>query len=809
MQEEVFSKRIQNVLDSENLKTENKTANEIGYVSDDFANLASQYGYDIKNYKHTVDNFFINHAKKNHGNNTAEVNRGNIAITEDDIKNIPSIYNHPDYIIFGTKTKTGNKAIVYVKNIGNATVFVEDVRKGKKELAAQTLYKRARTFDDLTKEKAAELYVHNDPDSITIVDTKKEFVNKKDWALLNPTETVKSESNTQTIPENTVDLTEAFDGKLKNQAEIAKYIKSISDEVFVTYDNYKIGILPKDSKHIVYTNGTPYRSQKVRMNNYLVNLEKVLANAKLKGISDAKDKKDVKEFYYFEVPIKVGNGLYTVQFDCKKNSDVVIAKEQSSNKLTDNNTAEINPKEILEINQVDCYLYNLKERVVTRDLNKSIQMESNTQTLPQGMHSLANAMKIVKAREEVFDNEVNKESTEEKKDVNKKEKVDIVKKGALDFLNAVKNGTAPFLNKSNEDIGIITIKPPLVLNSNTGLPFSGSSQLLAQIYYEKQKMEGEIVTSFAGAKNAGTEIVKNELAKKNFVLSDTSLLSEENKVLKTRYFMPEACREPEKIYAYTLSKQRPQKINEYRDLIRHFENVPNGQKEIADFRIKIAEEHLKELRVKFSSKEEQGLSLEQISERKDFIKNYFEKLPEKVRDIEKSVFENTFGISIDIEKDYSGKNIPEKTKKQMEQKLSDFIVKNSMSENKLAALSKDEYKEQLKNQKEMGNNVEIKAVGIKEPEIYLGKYLAACQSNAKFITDEETINAVQKNLEEKLKSNFRFEKYEILKEIGQQAEQISKETTKTLSFEKAHSNKKSNNLVIAKAQKIAPIGMGK
>lgn len=187
----------------------------------------------------------------------------------------------------------------------------------------------------------------------------------------------KNQIQSLNLPENTVDLTDVFDGKLKNQAEIAKYIKSISDEVFVTYDNYKIGILPKDSKHIVYTNGTPYRSQKIRMNNYLVNLEKVLKNAKLKGVSDAKDKKDVKEFYYFEVPVKVGDGLYMVQFDCKKNSDVVIAKEQSSNKLTDNNIAEINPKEIFEINQVDCFLYNLKERVVTRNLSQEKKQELN------------------------------------------------------------------------------------------------------------------------------------------------------------------------------------------------------------------------------------------------------------------------------------------------------------------------------------------------------------------------------------------------------------------------------------------------
>ena len=173
------------------------------------------------------------------------------------------------------------------------------------------------------------------------------------------------------LPSNTVDLTDLFDNKLKNQSEIVKYLKSLADEVFITYDNYKIGITPKDSKHIVYTNGSPYRSQKVRINNYLMNLEKVLKNAEFKGESPAQGKENVESFYYFTVPVKVGNGLYTVKFDCKKNSDVVIAKEQSSNKLTDNNITVIDNNRVLEISQVDCYLYNVKERVITRNLEKS------------------------------------------------------------------------------------------------------------------------------------------------------------------------------------------------------------------------------------------------------------------------------------------------------------------------------------------------------------------------------------------------------------------------------------------------------
>ena len=67
---------------------------------------------------------------------------------------------------------------MYVKNIGDSTIFVEDVRRGKKELAAQTLYKKSGTIDVSSKKEAPELYAHSDPESISIVDVKKEFVNE-------------------------------------------------------------------------------------------------------------------------------------------------------------------------------------------------------------------------------------------------------------------------------------------------------------------------------------------------------------------------------------------------------------------------------------------------------------------------------------------------------------------------------------------------------------------------------------------------------------------------------------------------------
>lgn len=429
----------------------------------------------------------------------------------------------------------------------------------------------------------------------------------------------------------------------------------------------------------------------------------------------------------------------------------------------------------------------------------------------------------IKSREEqdIQDISAAEEPGNKKKAI--RSKSDIIRQAGKDFLKSVKEGIAPFFN-AEDDFQRIIMHPQAIINASNGLPFSGESQLLAQIYHQRQRMEGEVVTSIAGAKAAGTIVLDTpESRQKNFALTDTSSLAEKNAIVRTRYFMPESCEEPDKIYAHTLQRQRPDKIRSYRDLIRHFENIPNGQKEISDIRIRIAHEHLKEIQSKFAIKEKRVLSVDEIEERKNFLRNYFERLPADYRNSERSAFEDTFGIQLNSEKnleinlqrdfkDIDFAELKKNTKKSIElenRKLSDFIEKNTMEDKKLATLLSDEYKSLSREEKMTVRNLKIEAIGIKEPETFLGKYLAACNTNAEFITDKETVEEVKKNLVKKLEENFKLEKYDILKEIGQQAQSIGNETTKKISFEKAHSNNKSLEKTQSPDKEISLIGMGK
>lgn len=454
---------------------------------------------------------------------------------------------------------------------------------------------------------------------------------------------------------------------------------------------------------------------------------------------------------------------------------------------------------------------------VKQEENPSVQME------PRLMKKFDEMKKAIENREKQ-EGQTAAEKTEsagsKKAESHEKPKVDLIKKAAKDFISAIKNGTAPFLNTSENDFGKILLHPAAIVNASNGLPFSGEAQLLAQIYHQQQKMEGEIVTTFEGAKESGTFIADKPEAKKNFVLANKTEQQQKEIIQKTRYFMPEACTEPDKIYAHALQMQRPQKISDYRDLIRHFENIPNGQKEISDLRIRIAHEHLKEIQSRFALKEKRILTVDEINERKKILQDYFKSLPEKHRESEKSAFENTFGLTLNpeevfktnLEGNFKNKKFEdvvksnEKLTDQANRRLSAFIQNNSMEDKKLSEILHEEYNEQLKEEKSTSKKLKIEAKGITEPETYLGKYLAACSSNAEFVTDEDTIKAVQANLVKKLEENYRLEKYGILKEIGQQAQKISNETTSKIAFDKAHSNKNIKEKNIAK--EIGPVGMG-
>ncbi len=98
-------------------------------------------GIDVKGYTWTIENFFLYHTLKEHGNNTKEQKRGQIAINISDFENIQDIINNPDKITL-SEGKNSNIHLKIEKQLNELYFYIIEIRKGKKEIVGKTMYKR-------------------------------------------------------------------------------------------------------------------------------------------------------------------------------------------------------------------------------------------------------------------------------------------------------------------------------------------------------------------------------------------------------------------------------------------------------------------------------------------------------------------------------------------------------------------------------------------------------------------------------------------------------------------------------------------
>lgn len=130
---------------AKNSKNSANSKLQINVVDEDEAEfLELKTGFKLLGYKRIIDKFSINHTLKNHGNIKTEALRGQIAITDKDFELIPEIMLSKN-IIHTSKNNMGNDLILYEAIIENTFYYVEEVRKGKKELCMTTMYKRKPT----------------------------------------------------------------------------------------------------------------------------------------------------------------------------------------------------------------------------------------------------------------------------------------------------------------------------------------------------------------------------------------------------------------------------------------------------------------------------------------------------------------------------------------------------------------------------------------------------------------------------------------------------------------------------------------
>ena len=106
--------------------------------------LKIKTGLELNGYKRIIDKFGINHTLKEHGNEKTEKARGQLPITNEDFELIPQIVK-TENVIYSGLSKTGLDCILYEAIIDDVYFYVEEVRKGRKELCIKTMYKRKPT----------------------------------------------------------------------------------------------------------------------------------------------------------------------------------------------------------------------------------------------------------------------------------------------------------------------------------------------------------------------------------------------------------------------------------------------------------------------------------------------------------------------------------------------------------------------------------------------------------------------------------------------------------------------------------------
>lgn len=118
-------------------------------VKDWIVKLAAETGLNIKGFKHKTTEDFERHVIKKHGNEKIENARGQIAVTEQDLKNIDDVMNNPDIAVAGVK-KNGKDRIILVKNNEHGSVLVEEVLSGNKNksLNAKTFWIMDKNIDE-------------------------------------------------------------------------------------------------------------------------------------------------------------------------------------------------------------------------------------------------------------------------------------------------------------------------------------------------------------------------------------------------------------------------------------------------------------------------------------------------------------------------------------------------------------------------------------------------------------------------------------------------------------------------------------
>lgn len=226
-------------------------------------------------------------------------------------------------------------------------IFVEEIRNGKKSLAAQSISKTSRTFNVQSILAAPELYAHSDPGSIQIVDVRNEIVNNN-CKLYTRNGNAKAVEKLQEVIKNIeyelsnssqpIDLTSEFadisSGTIIEQ-DIEDRLNSLISHAYDTATTpIQIQVIGKHKRHIATSNVPLKGTKEARHNTAVYALELIINNAERDDVRTAAEgavdlthntskktlarRQKVDSYVYFNSPIVINGQNYNVELATEK-----------------------------------------------------------------------------------------------------------------------------------------------------------------------------------------------------------------------------------------------------------------------------------------------------------------------------------------------------------------------------------------------------------------------------------------------------------------------------------------------------------
>lgn len=209
---------------------------EFGAIDKELAQrIKADTAFDVQGWQVALDETYLRHILKNHGNEKSENARGQSAIGLQDFSRIMEVVRGYD------KASRNDDAIVFEKNIDGNYTLVTTLRTGRKKLAVTTLYK--------SKKSSTQVLVAPDQSQSTDETPETLLGRKIDDSLANPNNSV----NTTKALDNAITSTnqaDEQDGELGIGAFVAQSIGNPTLK-----DSLSLGNIPKTIAQKLSDNG--------------------------------------------------------------------------------------------------------------------------------------------------------------------------------------------------------------------------------------------------------------------------------------------------------------------------------------------------------------------------------------------------------------------------------------------------------------------------------------------------------------------------------------------------------------------------